>query len=311
MPHRIRAVLAMLGLFIVLALATALLYTSVTDIVRPFPKVPGLASGDSLRLKKPVLSIGVVSRYPPPVIFQVYQPIMDYLTAHTGYSFELRPASSYQEAVDDLVRGDVVAAFLGTYIYVRVHQEYGIRAILKPLNEDGKPLSRSVLITTTESPIRTLQDLRGKSIALPSAESFSGNWLPLAEFPKTTFMPDGLPTIKHFAHHQSVVYQVLKGNFDAGVVRERVARQFSDRNIRIVLFSAPFPGAPLVVRKDCDSAIVGSLQSALLAIDVRREADRELVRQWDQEFQYGFTVATDTDYDGVRALFRERKGAAR
>jgi len=308
MRNRVRAILSLAGIFAALTVATISLHTSVTDIAQPFPVVHGPAPADSLRLLKPLLTIGVVSRYPPPVIYHGYQPIMDYLTERTAYRFELRTASSYQDAVDQLNRGDVAAAFLGTYIYIRAHQQYGVQAILKPLNENGEPVSRSVLITRTDSPIREVKDLRGKRVALPSQDSFSGNWLPLAEFPRAGFAGGDLPSVRHFAHHQSVIYQVLKGSFDAGVVKERVAREYGDRNIRIVSSSAPIPGSPLVTARDCDTAVIRSLQRALLAIDVRTPGDRERVRQWDPEFRYGFAVATDGDYDGVRALLRAQNG---
>lgn len=309
MPNRTRALLYLAALFAALAVATISLYTAVTDISQPFPADRGSVAEDSLRIRKALLTIGVVSRYPPPVIYQGYQPIMDYLTERTRYRCELRTASSYQDAVDQLVRGEVAAAFLGTYIYVRAHQQFLVRPILKPLNENGEPFSRSVLITRADSPVRDIRDLRGRRVALPSQDSFSGNWLPLAEFPRAGFTARDRPAVRHFSHHQSVVYQVLKGSFDAGVVKERVAREFGDRNLRIVASSSPIPGSPLVVTRDCDSAIVQSLQEALLAVDVRTPSGRERVRQWDQEFRFGFVAATDDDYDEVRALLQGQDGS--
>jgi phosphonate transport system substrate-binding protein len=307
MQHRIRAASLLLLVLAVLAGASLVLYSWTTDITEEFPRPPLDPAGTPARVK-PVLYVGVVSRYPPPVIYHGYQPIMDYLTERTPYRFELRPAGSYQEAVDMLVRGETAAAFLGTYIYVRAHEQSGVRAILKPLNENGEPLSRSVLITRSTSPVRTVKDLAGKRLALPSQDSFSGNWLPLAEFPRAGFTSATMPMVQHFSHHQSVVYQVLRGTFDAGVVKERVAREFANRDIRIVLSSSPIPGSPLVVGKDCDSVIVRNIQSALLSIDVRRAADRELVSQWDQEFRYGFAPATEQDFDAIRGVLHGRGG---
>lgn len=302
MQHRLRAVSFLFVIVLFLTVASIVLYTWTTDIGQSFPPPPLAAQPQPTR-PKPVLAIGVVSRYPPPVIYHGYQPIMDYLTDRTPYAWELQPAGSYQEAVDRLVRGETAAAFLGTYIYVRAHARYGVRAILKPLNENGEPLARSVLITRTGSTIGSVRDLAGKRIALPSQDSFSGNWLPLA-----AFGPDAAPVVRHFSHHHSVVYQVLRGAFDAGVVKERVAREFANRDIRIVLSSTPIPGSPLVVRKDCDTAIVRAIRTALLAIDVRETVDRELVQQWDQEFRYGFATATEADFDGIRDLLRARGG---
>jgi phosphonate transport system substrate-binding protein len=307
MQHRIRAASLLFLILAALAGASLVLYSWTTDITENFPRPPHDPAGRPDRTRQ-VLYVGVVSRYPPPVIYHGYQPIMDYLTERTPYRFELRPAGSYQEAVDMLVRGETVAAFLGTYIYVRAHERSGVHAILKPLNENGEPLSRSVLITRSGSPIRTVKDLARKRLALPSQDSFSGNWLPLAEFPRAGFTAATMPQIRHFSHHHSVVYQVLRGTFDAGVVKERVAREFANRDIRIVLSSSPIPGSPLVVGKECDTAVVRNIQNALLTIDVRRETDRELVSQWDQEFRYGFAPATEQDFDAIRGVLHAQGG---
>jgi phosphonate transport system substrate-binding protein len=309
MKSNLRLVLTGSAVLIAIVAITALLFRAATNIAQPFPTIPPVSSADSRDVSKRIMHIGVVSRYPPPVLYQEYQPIMDYLTKRTPYRFELKLGTSYQETVEQLVRGEVDAAFLGTYIYVRARDQYGVRAILKPLNENGEPFSRSVLITQTISPIRSVADLRGKRIALPSQDSFSGNWLPLHEFAREGSRPEDVPTVRHFAHHQSVVYQVLNGKFDAGVVKERVARQFLHRNIRIVLSSDPIPGSPLVVRRDCDTAFVRALRSALLHVDLHDE--REQVENWDQEFRFGFVEATDADYEGIRRLFQRSEGTAR
>ena len=310
-PTRLLYTTVILAAFLLTAVVTVAVYRTTTDIGSPFPPVTAFSGQDSSLAGRQVVSIGVVSRYPPPVIYQGYQPIMDYLNTGNRFRFELRLGRTYQETVEQLVRGDVAAAFLGTYIYVRAHERFGVRCILMPLNENGEPFSRSVLITVAGSPIRGIADLRGKRVALPSQDSFSGNWLPLSEFPKFGLVGEMRPVFRHFSHHQSVVYQVLRGTCDAGVVKERVAREYLDRNIRIVLSSDPIPGSPLVVRRDADTAVVNELRNVLLRLDVHHPEARALVAQWDQEFQYGFTEASDTDYDGIRRLLHVQKRQTR
>lgn len=305
--HRLRAALVLTVVLGFLGVATVLLYSLTTDISRTFP-LPVTTAADTAGLAKPVLFIGVVSRYPPPVIYHGYQPIMDLLTARTPYRFELRPSSSYQEAVDRLARGEVTAAFLGTYIYAKARTRHGLRAILKPLNESGEPLFRSVLFTRPGSGINGLKDLRGRTLALPSRDSYSGNWLLLEELPRAGLTEQDLAFTRHFSHHQSVVHQVLRGSFDAGVVKERVLREFSARELRVIQASPPIPGSPLVVHERCDPAVLRAISDALLAIDVRQEPDRSIVRQWDQEFRFGFVPATEQDFAGVRAIVRLREG---
>jgi phosphonate transport system substrate-binding protein len=294
------SVLAALVLFLVLV--TAVIYLKATDMTQV--PAPATAPSADLAMNKPVVFIGVVSRYPPTVIYQGYQPIMDYLTSNSPFRFSLRLSSTYQQTVDELASGKVSAAFLGTYIYVRAYDQHAVTSLLKPLNENGEPLSHAVVVTRTESPVRTIEDLKGKRVALPSQDSFSGNWLPLYELKKHNISLSDLASVRNFPHHQSVVYHVLKGTFDAGVVKERVAKEFLPRGLRIVYTSEPIPGSPIVVSKHCPPEVAAALREALLRLDIRKPEIKALVADWDQEFQYGFTTATDADYDAVRAILR-------
>ena len=292
-----------IALVLFLALVTTVIYLKATDLSQ-LPPAASLGGSTEVIANKPVVFVGVVSRYPPTVIYQGYQPIMDYLSANSPYHFTLRLNATYQQTVDELADGRVSAAFLGTYIYVRAYDQRAVTSLLKPLNENGEPLSHAVVITRAESPIRKIEDLRGKRLALPSQDSFSGNWLPLYELKKHNISLSDLDSVHYFPHHQSVVYQVLKGTFDAGVVKERVAKEFLPRGLRIVYTSEPIPGSPIVVSKHCLPEIASALREALLRIDVRKPEFKALVADWDQEFQFGFTTATDTDYNAVRAILR-------
>ena len=283
---------------IALFLLTLFFYQQVLNIAQPFT-IEGVPKSDSLFSRKPEVYFGVISRFPPTLIYQGYQPLMDYLTANTAYHFKLKLSGSYQQAVEQLARGEVAAAFLGSYIYVLTRRKYGLRCILKPLNENFEPYFHSVLITRTDSPIYSIQDLKGKKLALPSDQSFSGNWLPRYELLKYGLKVSDLDSIHHFAHHHTVVYQVLKGYFDAGVVKDRVAREYLNRGIRIFAFSEPIPGSPIVVSRQSDPAVVQAIRATLLKIDVQQEKYRSLVNHWDKEFAYGFVEAADSDYNSI------------
>lgn len=45
--------------------------------------------------EKAIIHFGIIPRYNPMIMYQNYQPIMDYLTQTTPYRFELKLASSY------------------------------------------------------------------------------------------------------------------------------------------------------------------------------------------------------------------------
>lgn len=297
-----RFLLIVSAIIIIGIAATMFFYDRVMDIKVPYTISSHVIPADNT--EKPVVAIGVISRYPPNVIMNGYQPIMDYLSSATGYRFELKLSTNYEQTLQQLVRGDVAAAFFGSYLYVKSHEIYNITPVLKPLNENMQPFFRSVLIAPVTSSINSVPELRGKRIALPSRESFSGNWLISYELQKFHISPAELKEVQHFAHHHSVVYQVLKGNFDAGVVRDYLANQYLNRGLKIITTSEPIAGSPIVVSVHSNPAQVKAITEALLAINLNNPAHVEMLRHWDKEFTHGFISAHDTDYNFIRSIMR-------
>jgi phosphonate transport system substrate-binding protein len=262
---------------------------------------------DTAAIHKPIVYISVISRYPPNIIYGGYQPMLDYLTSKTPYRFELRLCDDYNQAVQLLLTKEVAAAFLGSYVYIKARKEHGVIPILKPLNSSFEPFSRSVLFTGTAKNIYSINDLKQKRLALPSKESYSANWLVNYEFDKNNIHSDDLAEIVNFPHHQSVIQNVLNDRFDAGVTREYLIKKIRNRNIRILLYSDPFPSSPIVVARDHDPKIAAAITSVLLTIG-RDNPDRETItRGWDNEFIYGFVEAVDKDYDVVRTIRNGRE----
>lgn len=291
-----------LAFLLFLSAITVLVYRSMTDITVGSQDVK-IGNENIFDLeKKENVYVGVISRFSPNLIYEGYQPIMNYLSRVTPYQFVLKLSNSYDKTIVQLDEGDVQAAFLGTYIYLNARKKHPIKCILKPLNNHFEPYFRSVIVTRTDSPFHSIADLKGKRLALPSPLSFSGNWLPRYEFKKYGLTISDLDSVHYFDHHHTVIYQVLRGNFDVGVVKDRVAYEFINKGIRFLASSEPIPGSPIVVKSDLDPKIIDAIKGALLQIDIREPEYKELVKNWDPEFSYGFTEARDEDYDHIASI---------
>jgi len=286
--------------------ATFLFYKSAIDISTKIPSGKQEVKSVSEKEKLTVY-IGVISRYPPNIIFKGYQPIIDYLNQNEKFQFELKLSTSYSETVNQLINGDVAVAFFGSLLYINAHERYGIIPILKPLNEDFKPFFKSVVFVKSSSNINSIKDLKGKRIALPSSESFSGNWLVKYELSKYNILEKDIKEIKNFAYHQNVIYQVLNGDFDAGVVKDRVIEEYDDRKIKVIAYSEPVPGSPIVAAINHDPEIIDAIKSLLLKIDLKHPKYQEILKSWDKEFLYGFVEANDSDYDLIRKYSGKQK----
>ncbi len=293
-----RLFLALL-LLVVGILVTIFIYRSMMDITTPRQALAPPTRTGPPPSGQDTVHVGVISRFSPNLLYEGYQPILDYLNRTTPYHFTLKLSSSYEQTVSQIERDEIQAAFLGTFLYLKARKDHAIQCILKPLNSQFKPHFHSVIVTRSDSPIATIADLAGKRLALPSPLSFSGNWVIHYEFQKHGLKTGDLDSLHHFGFHHTVIYQVLRGNFDAGVVKDRVAEEFLDRGIRILAASEPIPGSPIIVKKSLDTTITRAIQTALLQIDVHQEEYRDLVRSWDPEFAFGFAPAHDRDYDDI------------
>ncbi|MBE0567233.1 MAG: PhnD/SsuA/transferrin family substrate-binding protein, partial [Krumholzibacteria bacterium] len=255
---------------------------------------------------RPLVRIGVISRFAPNLIYAGYQPLIDYLDSAGTRRYELRPSADYRDAVARLRRGEVSASFLGAWILRQLGPEAGLEPLLAPLNADGRSRFHDVLIVPLDSDIRGLADLAGRRVAVPSRDSWAGNWLQSGALAAAGLAPADLDTIQHFEHHQTVVWRVLHGDFDAGVVKEAVAARYSSEGLRVAAVSEPIPGPPLVARADDDDPAVAELRRLLLALDPRDPRDAGILAGWTAEFAGGFGEVDWRDFAPVPAATGRR-----
>ncbi len=252
-------------------------------------------------MDKPLVRFGVIPRYNPVVMYKRYQPIMDYLTQNTPYRFELKISRDYPEAVRFLKDGVTRISSLGDVTFSEANFEYAAVPILRPLNSDGKPFYRSAIIVRTDSPLRSIRELRGKSMAFGSAHSTSSNLIPRYFLWSHCVKIQDLGRWTNLGHHDAVAKAVLKGQFDAGAVKDVVAEKYEGYGLRVLAWSAPIPSVPFVVRKDAPPEFVRSVKQALLKLDRNNPEHQRIMATWDDEFRYGFAEAT---VDNYREIFR-------
>lgn len=248
-----------------------------------------------------LVRIGVVSRFAPNIIYRLYQPIMDYLNTNGEYRYELVLSDSYPDAARRLSEGEVEGSFLGAWMCNRLPQGSGLEPVLVPVNAEGQMWFHAALVTAEGSDIENISDLAGRRVAVPSAQAFSGNWLQQSGLARARLTVAELDTLLHFRYHETVVWEVLRKEFDAGVVKQSLARRYQSRGLRTVALSPGFPGPPLVVRRERGEA-VEELVRLLLALDPRDPDDRQLMQAWTPEFAFGFTPV---DWASFQAGFEQ------
>jgi phosphonate transport system substrate-binding protein len=246
-------------------------------------------------MEKPVVGFCVSQFYSPLVMYKRYQPLMDYLSDHTPYHFELIICRSNREALKLLKKGTAQILLLDDLAVLEAHEKLQALPILKPLNSYGQPYFRSAIVVADKSAIRKLRDLKGKNIAFGPHHSTQGNLFPRSLLKKNGISLGDLSSYKYLNTDEAIVKSLLTGNSDAGALVDVVAEKYVNRGLRIIAYTEPIPTSPILVRKEAYNLIAPTVMSALLNIK-RNSSTDELMEQWDMKIRYGFVPAKIADY---------------
>ena len=259
----------------------------------------------SLAFPEQPIPFGFCPKYSPRIMYQYYQPFIDYLNQHTSYQFELKLSRVYQDTIERLGRKEIVIASCGPVSYIRAREKYPVRPILRPLSREGQPYYRGIIIVRQDSPVRKLVELKGKSFAFGQELSTAGHILPEYYLLKAGVRRKDLKSHAFLRHHDSVVQAVLTGQFEAGAVKDIIAHQYRSKGLRFIHITDPIPTVPIVVHADAPWEVVRSVKAALLKINPQDPLYQQKMTSWDEEFKYGFIEAADGDYDAIRKVLHD------
>jgi phosphonate transport system substrate-binding protein len=250
------------------------------------------------------VNIGVIPRDNPRIAYEKYQPIIDYLSENTPYEFELVLRKTYDYTVNALGNGDIDIAFLGPLTYLHARATYGAISILKSITEKGETHYRGVIITKDDLTTNKLSELKGRTFAFASLKSTSGNLIPRLLLAEDGIHLKELRNYKNFNSHDSVVKRVLKGQYDAGAVRESVAEKYQPQGLKIISVSGPIPTGPVVVGPKTPYTVVEAVKKTLINMN-KTEKGKNILKKVDPEMRGGFVEASDSDYQHIRKIINQ------
>lgn len=182
-----------------------------------------------------------------------YGPLFSAVERSTGLRFEIRVGQSYSAVIEALANGNVDLAYLGTISFLAA-QERGPVDLLAIGETHGSFHYYSGLFTLNDSGIDTLDDLRGKSLALTDPSSSSGFVYPVALLFKNEINPvrDCSQVILTGSHTNSITalagghVDVCAAPFESYIkaVRQGI---IDPHTVRILAKSDPIPNPPIAV----------------------------------------------------------------
>ena len=226
-------------------------------------------------------------------------------------------ARDMDEMVRLLSQGRVDLFLDSTFPTLAVQQHSGSRILLRRWAQDAAEY-RSLFVTSHDSGIDSLDDLRGSVLALQEEYSTSGFLLPAGTLARMGYElmrvggPDERPTreqIHYFFTHdeENTIELVSNGRTPAGVISDQEYDQLPEdlrQQLRIIGETPTAPRQLLSVRSDLEPALIELISDALLDLATADEepvALEDSVHAWTWKFDH-LTPASAAQIDHLREL---------
>lgn len=135
--------------------------------------------------------------------------------AQTGLKLKTFVATDFGSLVEAMRSGQVNLAFLPGFSFIQAERHAGGKVLLKAVRK-GRAFYYAAIITAKPE-LKTLQDLKGKTIAWTDPSSASGHIMPKSALMDLKIDPDTFFSKQVFAGgHDALVLSVLNGTVDAG-----------------------------------------------------------------------------------------------
>jgi two-component system sensor histidine kinase TtrS len=231
------------------------------------------------------VKIGVLAKRGAPKCMQKWGATGEYLSGKLGTEVQIIPLKF--EAIEPAVAaGRVDFVLANSAFYVELQKKHGVEAVATLVNSNGAhALSEfgGVVLVRADSPIQTLEDIKGKRFMAVKKSSFGGAQMAWRELLEHGVNPETDCAEFTFGNkHDNVVLAVLNGQADAGTVRsdtiERMAAEGAvnladlrvvnkvDDDFPFAHSTRLYPEWPLAACKGTDGAVAAQVAEALQAM---------------------------------------------
>lgn len=257
-----------------------------------------LSLSAAVQANQKIFSFGVVPQYDARQIKAIWQPILDQVSKQSGIQIELVGSPSIQIFEKQFQDGKFDFAYMNPYHLIRANQMQGYHPFLRDV---GRSL-HGIIVVLKDSPITTVAELQGKTVAFPAPNALGAALIPRAEFGEIYHLQINP---KYVRSHDSVYLNVVLGQADAGGgVQNTLAKQPEKvRNaLKIIYETQKLAPHPVSAHPRVSQRIVEKVTNAFIALEKTTEGRRMLeaipIKQ--------LGVTTLNDYDPLQKLGLEK-----
>ena len=232
------------------------------------------------------LRISFISYANPQQVAMDSATICRYLEPYLGIPVKGFVSTDYGSSIEAMRYEQADLAFVDPLAFMMAHEQIGARPLLLEIYATGKPVYYSCIWVRRDSGIRTVEELKGKTIAFADQVDMSGHLLP-----RDIFVRAGLLRADQLAGEffkqvyfaggdEQAVRAVLNGFVDAAGVSEfsyLLLRPEERDQVTVIARSVESPSHLVMARPGLSAEVTTRFTQALLALDPNDPKDKAVL----------------------------------
>jgi phosphonate transport system substrate-binding protein len=209
-----------------------------------------------------------------------YTPFEEYLEKTLGVDVEIFTAGNYDGVIQALAANQIEFAFLGSSAYAAAYtaSEGNVVPLLTSVQEDDSTGYFSIIAVRCDSGYKSLDDLKGKTLAFADPDSTSGYAVPLYNLVQQGYEPSSFfGAIPFSGSHEAGVAGVVNGQFDAaatyinneknGIPQRMVTKGMINEGEVCWIWTSPeITSGPFTARKNLPQGLIDEMKAAVLNV---------------------------------------------
>ncbi|MFZ5988406.1 MAG: phosphate/phosphite/phosphonate ABC transporter substrate-binding protein [Bacillota bacterium] len=239
----------------------------------------------------------------PSTVIKNNEPLKEYLQKTLNIEIELIVTTDYSSMIESMRKGHIDIGYFGPLSYVLLKQKMENVVPFAAKLDKGEPTYHAVVIAGTETGIKTLADIKGKTVAYGDVASTSSHLIPKEMIKAEGGLASGEGYKEQFVGaHDAVAMAVQNGNAQAGGLSKPIFDSLIEKGtidpkkVKEIALSKPYPNYPWAMRTDLPAELQEQIKKAFYDLK-----DKEILKILKAE---GFAPIADKDYDVIRNMVK-------